>query len=170
MGMDPPRHRIDQRLQAQEIRRKELGQLPVLDDRLNDGMLAPELLQHGNICGIPRLGLLDDGKAQCFKKQDSELFGRIEVHVPAGLFPGLCFQCRHLGSHFFCYLFEHRFVDRNARIFHFGEISRQRQFDVPVEIGEVPLLQPLRQDGHQGLYIPGIRVSGGTTRQVIIPD
>ena len=79
MGMDPSRNRIDQGMEAQEIGRKQFGELPVGDQCLDDRMFSLEGFQYGYIGRISSLGFFDDGKSQFFKEQAAQLFRRIQV-------------------------------------------------------------------------------------------
>ena len=61
--------------QAVHIGGLELGQLTVLQDLFNNGMLSPQLFQHFGVCGVARLGLFDRRQPQPVEQQLTQLLG-----------------------------------------------------------------------------------------------
>ena len=60
----------------------QLGELTVVEDRVHNGGLAPELLQHLGGGGVARFGLLHRGNAHVLKEELAQLLGRVDVELP----------------------------------------------------------------------------------------
>ncbi len=78
----------------------ELGQLPVLQDAVDDGVLPPELVQHLGVGGIARLSLLHRGQAQLVEEDAAQLLGGVDVELlPRQRKDGCLGPCDPLGEH-----------------------------------------------------------------------
>ena len=69
---------------AVRIRAFELCHGAVVEDRLDDRVLAPELFEHVGVRRIAAFGLLARGQAKLVKEDLAELLGGIDVEFPSG--------------------------------------------------------------------------------------
>ena len=83
----------------------ELGQLAVVQNAVDDGVLVPEGFQHIGIGRVAPLGLFAVGQAQFFKQHIAQLHRGVDVELSAGqlvdfLCPGgeLGFQLLPIGG------------------------------------------------------------------------
>ena len=77
-GVDPS-VRSDHLAQTVSIGGFQLGELAVLQDLLDDGVLSPQLLQHLRVGGPPCLGLFHRRQAQTLKEHLAQLLGGIDI-------------------------------------------------------------------------------------------
>ena len=119
----------------------QLGQLPVVQHCLHNGVLVPQLLQHVGVGGVARLGLFHWGQAQLVKQDAAELLGGVDVEllprqlVDEGLV-GLntpVQQDTEVG--------QRPPVHQHARPFHFRQHGTEGQLQPVIELVHVQLLQ-----------------------------
>ena len=125
----------------------ELGELPVVQNGLDDGVLPLELFQHLGAGGVARLGLFHRGQAQLVKEDVPQLLGGVDVE-------GLPRQLIDLGLVSGDALGEHLPkggqglpVYQEALPLHLGQDRAQGELHLVIELVHPQLLQP----GGQGL-------------------
>ncbi len=67
--------------QAVSVGRFQLGELAVVQNGLDDGVLAPQFLQYLGVGGVAGFCLLYRGQAQLVKEDLAQLLGGIDVKL-----------------------------------------------------------------------------------------
>ena len=96
-------------------------------------MLVFELFQHVRIGGVAGFGLLGSGKAQLFKKQNPQLFGRLNIKGAVRKAIDQALAVCDSGFQHFAKLAQLVPVNGNAPAFHPVQHRTQGQLDVPVQ-------------------------------------
>ena len=142
--MDPP-IRPDHLGEPVHIGGFQLGQLPVLQDGLDDRMLAPQLLQHVGVGGVASLGLFHRGQSQLVKEDAAQLLGGVDVELlPRQRKDGCLGPLYPLGEHL-SEADQRPPVHQHPFPLHLRQHWAEGQLDLLVQRPQVQLLQPLSQ-------------------------
>ena len=93
-GMNASGIRVDQLGQGIHIGGFELGQGPMDQDLLGNGIFLGQLCEHRGIRGVAALGLLDGGELPVGEEHLLELFGGVDVELLAAEIVDLLLQGR----------------------------------------------------------------------------
>ena len=132
--MDASAHRIDELGQRVDVRRLELGQLAMLEDQSDDGMLLTQSFQRVRVSRVTGLRALADRQPQVLEENLRELLRRVQVELlPRDIFDFLLDR-RELRTKLVLHLLEVGHVDGDALTLHIGEHAGERQLDLVEEI------------------------------------
>ena len=135
----------DDLAQAVHVGGFQLGELAVVQNGLDDGVLAPQLLQHLGVGGVARLGLFHRRQPQLFKEDLAQLLGGVDVELlPRQRENGLLVPGDALGQGL-AEGGEGFPVHQHPGQLHLGQHGAQGQLHLLVELGEVQFLQTLGQ-------------------------
>ena len=150
----------DHLAQAVHIGGLQFGELAVVQDLLDDGVLAPELVQHLRVGGVARLGLLHRGQAQLVKEDAAQLLGGVDVELlPGQLVDGGLHLVDALGEHL-PELDQGPPVHQHPDLLHLGQHRAQGEVHLVVELVQPQLLQPLGEGLPQGPDEGGVGQQG----------
>ena len=127
------------------IRAFELCHGTVIENRLNDWVLALELFEHIRVCRIAALRLLACGQSQLVKQDLTKLLRGIDIEfapgeIENGLLGRFNAALQHISKRDQGHL-----VSLDARIFHLGQYPAERQLDLIIELFHAVLRKLFRQ-------------------------
>ena len=128
----------------------EFGQLPVLQDQVDDGVLGAELFQHLGAGGVPRLGLFHRGQPQPLKEDPPQLLGRIDVKLLPRL--GIDLPLEHLdaGLQGLAEVGQGRLVHQHPGLLHLRQHGAEGALNLLIHLGQAELCHLLGQAAVQG--------------------
>ena len=127
----------------------QLLDLPVAQERVDDGVLAAQLLERRRVGGEPCLRLLLGLEAELVEQDGAELLGRVDDEPVAGELLDLLLEPVGLDRELARQLAQVLDVDAHAHLLHPRQHAHQRALDVVVEAAEAPGLERLAESGRQ---------------------
>ena len=119
--------------QTLAVGRAQLFDLAVVEEVLDDRMLAAQLLELSCIGGIAGLGLLLPGETEPVEENLAELLGRVDVEIEAGVLDDEQSKPIALGDEVLAQGGELGDVDTDADDLHLGQHPDERHLDLVVE-------------------------------------
>ena len=142
IGVDAPVG-LDDLQQPLGIGGFELGEHPVIQHLVHDGMLAAQLVQNIRVRAPAGLGLFAGGQHQLVKKHRAELLGRQDVEFMTRVPPDALLKRGDARVEALAKLVQRLAVNEKADLFHVCQNPAQRQFDRFKERGHAIVRQLL---------------------------
>ena len=150
-GVNAPRPRVHEAQQGVGEPGPELGHLPVLQQRVDDGMAAGQLAQLGGVGGVAGLDLLGLGEPELVEQDMRQL--RVGVHVEglAGVLLDLGLEQGHALPQILVEPAEIGIVHQDAGVFHAGQHLGQGELQRPGQLPAPGLPEARLQHRGRGL-------------------
>ena len=151
----------------------ELGQLAVLQNQVDNGVMGAEFLQHLGAGGVPCLGLFHRGQAQLLKENPAQLLGGVQIKFLPRLGPNLLLEGGNAGGEPRPKLGQGLLVHQHPRLLHLRQHRTQGELNVLIHLRQSKRRQLLRKQRIQGKQQGGMAghdLPGRLGPRRVLPD